>query len=86
MLGETDARRGAEAFFGTGVLLYEFPLGWVAWEAPPAEPAQDEGGAPRPPATIGGTAVVVDRRSGAVVPRPLLAPDEVARLYTEEHG
>ena len=86
MLGAGDARRGAEAFFGADVRLYEFPLGWVAWEPPPAEPAQDEGGAPRPPATIGGTAVVIDRRSGAVVPWPLLAPEEVARLYAEEHG
>lgn len=85
MLGEGDARRGAEAFFGTGARLHEFALGWVAWEAPPAEPA-DESGAPRPPATIGGTAVVVDRRSGAVVPRPLLHPEEVARLYTDEYG
>lgn len=86
MVTEDEARQKAEEFFGTSVSLHEFELGWVAWVAQQPERRYDENGVPRPPSTTGGTAAVVDRRSGDVVPRPLVDPDTVAAFYIRDHG
>jgi hypothetical protein len=87
MCTEAEARRAAEEFFGAPVRLHPFALGWVAWNPAEAEPGgTDRTGIPRPPNTIGGTAAVVDARTGVLHPRPLLDPPTVARLYTEDHG
>ncbi|MDL4817859.1 hypothetical protein [Actinomadura opuntiae] len=56
--------------------LHEFDLGFVVWpvEPPPADWS-------RPPDTIGGSVVVLDRQSGEVSFWPRLSARHVADLY-----
>jgi hypothetical protein len=58
--------------------IYEFDLGFVVWPVEP-EPADWS----RPPPTIGGSVLVIDRETGEPSIWPRLSGPHVARLYRQ---
>ena len=66
--------------------LHEFPLGWVVWAVPPPPERDPATGRRRPPAEVGTSCGVVDRRTGELTVWPSVPAEEVARMYTEKHG
>ncbi|MQY06415.1 hypothetical protein [Actinomadura macrotermitis] len=72
MFDNAPSARGRR--FDVGV--HEFDLGFVVWpvEPPPADWS-------RPPSTIGGSVLVIDRQTGRSSVWPRLAAPQVAELY-----
>jgi hypothetical protein len=56
--------------------IYEFELGFVVW---PVEPPPTDWS--RPPSTIGGSVLVIDRQTGQPSVWPRIAAPNVADLY-----
>ncbi|MCX4634872.1 hypothetical protein HEP86_30990 [Streptomyces sp. RPA4-5] len=68
------------------VRMQEFDLGWVVWAAAPPIERDPVTGKRRPPATIGHSCGVVDRRTGELSTWPSVPVEEVVRRYQQEHG
>ncbi|MGY0490177.1 SUKH-4 family immunity protein [Streptomyces sp. WG-D5] len=68
------------------VRVHEFDLGWVVWAAPPPLERDPVTGKRRPPATIGHSCGVVDRRTGELSTWPSVPVEEVVRMYQQKHG
>ncbi|WP_431727988.1 SUKH-3 domain-containing protein [Verrucosispora sp. TAA-831] len=64
--------------------LYEFDLGYVAWEVMPPPPPT--GGPPAPPASTGFPSAVIDRATGEVSRWRSVPPDLVAEEYTQHRA
>ncbi|MDL4777473.1 MULTISPECIES: hypothetical protein [Thermomonosporaceae] len=61
--------------------VYEFDLGFVVWpvEPPPADWS-------RPPGTVGGSVLVLDRQTGSAGVFPRLAAPVVAEMYRKQQA
>ncbi|MEU8686078.1 SUKH-4 family immunity protein [Streptomyces sp. NPDC048611] len=68
------------------VRMQEFDLGWVVWAAAPPVERDPVTGKRRPPATIGHSCGVVDRRTGELSTWPSVPVEEVVRMYQQKHG
>ncbi|MEU2791077.1 SUKH-4 family immunity protein [Streptomyces sp. NPDC007100] len=68
------------------VRMQEFDLGWVVWAAAPPIERDPVTGKRRPPATIGHSCGVVDRRTGELSTWPSVPVEEVVRMYQQKHG
>ncbi|GAA3193763.1 MULTISPECIES: SUKH-4 family immunity protein [Streptomyces] len=68
------------------VRIQEFDLGWVVWAAAPPAERDPVTGKRRPPATIGHSCGVVDRRTGELSTWPSVPVEEVVRMYQQKHG
>ncbi|MGW2407323.1 SUKH-4 family immunity protein [Streptomyces sp. NPDC001739] len=68
------------------VRMQEFDLGWVVWAAAPPIERDPVTGKRRPPATIGHSCGVVDRRTGELSSWPSVPVEEVVRMYQQKHG
>ncbi|MFG2894564.1 SUKH-4 family immunity protein [Streptomyces sp. NPDC048248] len=68
------------------VRMQEFDLGWVVWAAAPRIERDPVTGKRRPPATIGHSCGVVDRRTGELSTWPSVPVDEVVRMYQQKQG
>ncbi|GAB7030091.1 SUKH-4 family immunity protein [Streptomyces sp. NPDC021749] len=68
------------------VRMQEFDLGWVVWAAAPPIERDPVTGKRRPPATIGHSCGVVDRRTGELSTWPSVPVEEVVRMYQHKHG
>ncbi|MFJ8951134.1 SUKH-4 family immunity protein [Streptomyces sp. NPDC102381] len=68
------------------VRIQEFDLGWVVWAAAPPLERDPVTGKRRPPATIGHSCGVVDRRTGELSTWPSVPVEEVVRMYQQKHG
>ncbi|MEB8339384.1 SUKH-4 family immunity protein [Streptomyces endophyticus] len=68
------------------VRVQEFDLGWVVWAAAPPMERDPVTGKRRPPATIGHSCGVVDRRTGELSTWPSVPVEEVVRMYQQKHG
>ncbi|MBL1100194.1 SUKH-4 family immunity protein [Streptomyces coffeae] len=68
------------------VATHEFDLGWVVWAVPPPPERDPVTGQRRPPAEIGTSCGVVDRRTGELTVWPSVPVEEVVRMYQEKHG
>ncbi|MFE7539760.1 SUKH-4 family immunity protein [Streptomyces platensis] len=68
------------------VRMQEFDLGWVVWAAAPPIERDPVTGKRRPPATIGHSCGVVDRRTGELSTWPSVPAEEVVRMYQQKHG
>ncbi|MEV5594402.1 SUKH-4 family immunity protein [Streptomyces sp. NPDC052496] len=68
------------------VRMQEFDLGWVVWAAAPPAERDPVTGKRRPPATIGHSCGVVDRRTGELSTWPSVPVEEVVRMYQQKHG
>ncbi|MEU7223530.1 SUKH-4 family immunity protein [Streptomyces chrestomyceticus] len=68
------------------VRMQEFDLGWVVWAAAPPAERDPVTGKRRPPATIGHSCGVVDRRTGELSTWPSVPVEEVVRMYQHQHG
>lgn len=68
------------------VRMQEFDLGWAVWAAAPPAERDPVTGKRRPPATIGHSCGVVDRRTGELSTWPSVPVEEVVRMYQQKHG
>ncbi|MET9291857.1 SUKH-4 family immunity protein [Streptomyces sp. NPDC003077] len=68
------------------VRMQEFDLGWVVWAAAPPVERDPVTGKRRPPATIGHSCGVVDRRTGELSTWPSVPVEEVVQMYQQKHG
>ncbi|KPC64491.1 SUKH-4 family immunity protein [Streptomyces chattanoogensis] len=68
------------------VRMQEFDLGWVVWAAAPPIERDPVTGKRRPPATIGHSCGVVDRRTGELSTWPSVPVEEVVGMYRQKHG
>ncbi|MFI6763971.1 SUKH-4 family immunity protein [Streptomyces sp. NPDC050355] len=68
------------------VRTQEFDLGWVVWAAAPPIERDPVTGKRRPPAAIGHSCGVVDRRTGELSTWPSVPVEEVVRMYQQKHG
>ncbi len=87
MITAEEARARAEEEYNGGkpieerdeIGLYEFEEGWVAWRVEP-EPEDRT----QPPATVGGSVIVIDRSAGEVTTYPNLPAPVIAEEYQRE--
>lgn len=92
MISQEQALATAEGWLNPGgqerreVRMQEFDLGWVVWAAAPPVERDPVTGKRRPPATIGHSCGVVDRRTGELSTWPSVPVEEVVRMYQQKHG